>query len=166
MATPTYIPLATYTVTGAADPSITFSSIPTTYRDLVLVIDGKFVTGGVAENFDVRLNGSTSSIYSAVRMTGNGSTTASGSETLTSFKVGGANNGNNFNIVMQFLDYSVTDKFKPIVARQNAAANQAFAGALVFNSTSAVTSIQVFTTNSSVIKYDIGTTFSLWGIAA
>ena len=37
--TPTYIPLATTTL-GSASNSITFNSVPATYRDLIVIIDG------------------------------------------------------------------------------------------------------------------------------
>ena len=39
MPTPTYTPLATVTL-GTSAASVTFSSIPATYRDLILIFDG------------------------------------------------------------------------------------------------------------------------------
>jgi hypothetical protein len=162
----TYVSLATYTVTGSPDAEVIFSSIPATYRDLVCVVDGTFVTDGFAQNFWVRFNESTSSIYSAVRMTGNGSTTASGSETTTRFVFGGANNNQKFNMVLQAFDYSATDKHKVFLGRQDAAAFQTGAYAVRFASTDALTSISFLTADAATVKYAVGTTFSLYGIAA
>jgi hypothetical protein len=36
----TYTPIATYTVSGSSTLTYTFSSIPSTYTDLVLVVNG------------------------------------------------------------------------------------------------------------------------------
>jgi hypothetical protein len=165
MPTSTYTPLATVTL-GTATASVVFSSIPATYRDLILVADGVFLTDGFAQNFWVRVNGSTSSIYTSVRMSGNGSTTSSGTDSDTLFYLGGANNNQKFNIVLQAMDYSATDKHKTFLARQNAAAYQTYAGALRFGSTNAITSITFLTANASTIKYDAGSTFSLYGVIA
>ena len=99
-------------------------------------------------------------------MSGNGSTTSSGTDSDTLYYLGGANNGQKFNLIIQAMDYSATDKHKTVLARQNAAAYQTYAGALRFGTTDAITSIQFLTANASTIKYDAGTTFNLYGIAS
>ena len=69
----TYTPIATYNGDGSAT-TITFSSIPQTYTDLVLVMP-IFTT--VNANESVRINGDTGNNYSSTWITGNGSTAAS-----------------------------------------------------------------------------------------
>jgi hypothetical protein len=65
MPTPTYTPLATVTL-GSSASSVTFSSIPGTYRDLILIFDG---TGsGTTGNLRMTFNGSTLSNFTDVRM--------------------------------------------------------------------------------------------------
>ena len=166
MPTPTYTPLANLTLSSSAS-SVTFSSIPTTgYRDLVVVIDGVYLTDGFAQNFVVRLNNDSSSTYSAVRMDGNGSTTGSGADSATFFYIGGANNNQKFTMIVQLMDYSATDKHKTVLARQDTPARGTGATAGRWPSTSAVTSIQFFTLDSVNIKYASGTSFALYGISA
>jgi hypothetical protein len=65
MPTSTYVALATTTL-GATAASVTFSSIPATYRDLVLVYNG---TTSANIGVDVEFNGDTNSAnYSRVFM--------------------------------------------------------------------------------------------------
>ena len=152
MPTMTYTPLANITVGTAA--VVQFSNIPATYRDLVLVIRG-------ATNL-LRVNADTGSNYSTVSMYGNGSATGSGSETNTYFYQdwwGGGTAANRMTIV-QFMDYSATDKHKSILVRSSLADSEANANAVRWASTSAITSIQT-TSNAPV-----GSTFALYGVIA
>jgi len=65
MPTNTYTPLATLTLTGS-DSSITFTNIPQTYRDLILV---SVPYGNQTNDATVAFNGSSSG-FSGVRMYG------------------------------------------------------------------------------------------------
>jgi len=163
MPTPTYDLIASTTL-AANSSTVTLGSLPQTYRDLILVIDGVYLTDGFAQNFVMRLNGLTSSIYSSVRMTGNGSTTASGSETDTFFYIGGANNNQKFTMITQFMDYSATDKHKTLLSRQDTPAAGVGALAHRLASTDAITSIQMYTLDAVNIRYAAGTTFSIYGV--
>jgi hypothetical protein len=64
MPTPTYTPLATVTLASTAS-SVTFSSIPATYRDLV-VVHNNFGTVNNDANSNFRFNGDSGSNYSRV----------------------------------------------------------------------------------------------------
>ena len=75
MPTPTY-DLIAYGTTIAEAVNFDFTSIGNTYRDLVIVIEATNSSG--AQTY-IRLNSDTSSVYSRVIMTGNGSTATSGS---------------------------------------------------------------------------------------
>lgn len=70
----TFEPIASTTL-GSATKSITFSSIPATYTDLRVVLVGTFQTA--ADYFEVTFNSNTSG-YSWTRISGDGSTAASG----------------------------------------------------------------------------------------
>ena len=101
MPTNTYVPLATVTLTGN-DSQILFSSIPNTYRDLVIVFDASS-TGG--ENMTPTLNGS-SSDFSWVQMSyGNSSGTG------TNNSIGAIYTGGTVGR-LEFLDYAQTNKHK------------------------------------------------------
>jgi hypothetical protein len=70
----TYEPIATTTL-GSATKNITFSSIPSTYTDLRVVLVGTIQTA--ADYIEITFNGSTTG-YSWTRISGDGSTAASG----------------------------------------------------------------------------------------
>ena len=163
MPTPTYIPLANITL-GTAASSVTFSSIPATYRDLVLVVD---CTTASNSGIEFRINADSGSNYSVVNMRGIPTTTASsatntGTYLLTAFSQALA--GQRYNTIVQFMDYSATDKHKSVLIRtnyDNAASVEALAGR--WASTSAMTSLLF---RSNVGNFNVGSTFNLFGIAS
>ena len=72
MPTATYIPLATLTLTGT-DTIIDFQNIPSTYKDLILVINGSVnANSNLVFYYD-----NDSANGTAVWMTGNGSSASS-----------------------------------------------------------------------------------------
>jgi len=158
MPTPTYTPLATVTL-GSSAASVTFSSIPATYGDLILVFEG---TSSVGINGSVYFNSDTTAAnYPYVRMTGNGSTTSS-------------NSGNNIwfdfqttrsMVRIQIMDYSATDKHKTSLSRWDNPSSVLGATAIRWSNTAAVTSLQVKDTNNAA-TFASGSTFSLYGIVA
>ena len=151
MPTSTYIPLATTTL-ASSTATVTFSSIPSSYRDLVIVIDGSAASAGATFlNFNAD-----SSNLSYVRMYGTGSSTGSDTSRIGMWTA-------QSNIVFQIMDYSATDKHKTYLARANAAGNQVAALASRWASTSAITSILI---DHSTSNFDASTTFSLYGIEA
>jgi hypothetical protein len=71
----TYTPIATQTL-GSAAASVTFSSIPQGYTDLILVCSPVSTTGSNTFMW-IRYNSDTGSNYSLTSMRGNGSTATS-----------------------------------------------------------------------------------------
>jgi hypothetical protein len=167
MPTPTYVPLATYTVTGSADASVDFVSIPATYRDLILVIGN--MTSTAANTLYVRLNGDTGSNYSYVFANGNGSSPSSNSSSSTAAgllagALIGIPSGTNTTTVMQLMDYSATDKHKTSLARYNNSAGEVAMVAARWANNTAVNSMTVRVAPSG--SFNVGSTFSLYGIVA
>jgi len=78
----TYEPIATTTLSSAAS-SVTFSSIPATYTDLVLVVTGLFTSSG--GNSRIRFNGDTGTNYSNTRLQGDGTSASSNRSTSQAF---------------------------------------------------------------------------------
>ena len=70
----TYEPIQTTTL-GSAAASYTFSSIPSTYTDLKLVITGTSV--GAYADIDLRFNSDTATNYSWTALAGNGTAASS-----------------------------------------------------------------------------------------
>ena len=158
MATPTYDLIDS--VTFGASTSVTFSSIPSSYRDLILVGDGE---GDSSTAFIViRYNSDTGSNYNRVRMYGNGSTTSSQAASNQAGVYGTVfENGSMSNFIHQILDYSATDKHKPSLTRTNRTGSSVEAQASRWADTSAITSvtIEVYagtpTSTSSVYLYGV-----------
>jgi hypothetical protein len=160
MPQPTYTALATVTL-GASASSVTFSSIPATYRDLILITDGVISITG-SDSLGLRFNSDTGSNYSRVRMFGTGSSTSSDSATLSYADVGVISNANKGVSVIQVMDYSATDKHKTTISRSNGIWAGAWASR--WANTSAITSVLVRT--ESTLSFAAGATFSLYGVIA
>jgi hypothetical protein len=159
----TYEPIATQTVAVAAS-SVTFSSIPSTYTDLRIVIVPTALT---SDNFAFRFNSDSGTNYSQTRLAANGSTvTSSRTTSQTELQL-----TSSFNIgttpTMRTLDvFSYTGStFKTMFIEETADTNGA--GGLnkrvgLYRSTSAINSINFFA--QGVASFAIGSTFTLYGI--
>lgn len=158
--------MANITLSSSAS-SVTFSNIPNTYRDLILIIGSAKSTSGNPAVI-ARFNSDTGTNYPYVRMTGNGSTAASTAVTNQGFMnfaaAFGINSTENATIIVQIMDYSATDKHKSLLVRSNLAGAGVEAIAGRWASTSAITTMEVF--NTSSISFASGSTFALYGVIA
>jgi hypothetical protein len=87
----TYEAIATQTL-GSAAASVTFSSIPSTYTDLVLVCNFETSSNAIAGVY-IQFNGDTSTNYSSTNLIGNGSTAESSRQNSTFYLYGVAKLG-------------------------------------------------------------------------
>lgn len=160
MPTNTYTALATVTL-GGSDADIIFSSIPATYRDLVIVIRAKNTVD--AQGIRCQFNSDTGNNYSYVVMYGTGSSAASGASSSQGYADFGVNRTTDTSTIVQIMDYSATDKHKTMLVRSDNASEITLAYANRWASTSAITSIKLY---ASVNSFTSGSTFSLYGIAS
>jgi hypothetical protein len=158
MPTPTYTALATRTLTSTAT-SVVFSTIPATYRDLIIVLSG---TTSVDTTILIRFNSDSGSNYSYVQMFGNGSVAGAGANTAT-YILSAVLRTTMGNDVVQIMDYSATDKHKSVLIRRNHGDADTVTSAERWANTSAITSISLVTQSGT---YNSGTTFSLYGVIA
>jgi hypothetical protein len=157
----TYEPIATTTL-GSAQSTVTFSSIPATYTDIIAVINGK-TTGPVS--VDMRLNNDTSTNYSFTRIVGNGSSASSSrgsSDTKMQINSGSSDTEREI-IIMQLLNYSNSTTFKTALVRANNAGQSTSAFAGLYRSTSVINRIDFLATGTTFV---VGSTFTLYGIKA
>ena len=154
----TYEPVATYTVPSAAS-SYTFSSIPSTYTDLILVVDGSLSGGSVIK---IQLNGDTATNYSYTYFYGSGSTTGSGRVSSEAFGTIGysSTSAERFTAIAHFMNYSNTTTYKTIIDRDNSTSTQTVATVNLWRSTAAINSIKVFPNTTNLTA---GTTLTLYG---
>jgi hypothetical protein len=162
----TYTPIATFTVSSAAT-SYTFTSIPTTYTDLILIVNAKNASTGSYPKMQVG-NGSvdTGNNYSRTYLTGNGSSASSNRDSNYPFASMAANadSGNSFayTAIANIMNYSNTSTFKTILVRANNANYGVDALVDLWRSTSAINTVKVYADTN----FEIGSTFTLYGIEA
>jgi len=163
----TYTPIATTTLGGAA-ATVTFSSIPSTYTDLVLVCNVKSTTTSNAY-LNVRYNSDTSNNYSVTVLRGNGSSASStrGSNTSVAYLnyTYAMPTSMETAIISQIQNYSNSTTYKTAINRSNIASQGVEALVTLWRNTAAINNIVVSTDNGGAIL-DTGSTFTLYGIAA
>jgi hypothetical protein len=161
MATATYIPIATQTLSTAAS-SITFSSIPSTYTDLRLVC---VFTGLTTSGIEMRFNGDTATNYSYTYLNGNGTAAASGSgASLAYYPISGTTSTTTPPIATFTDIFSYAGSTNKTIL-STTASDKNGSGIVEVNvglwrSTSAITSITVGVGEN----YNVGSIFTLWGI--
>ena len=162
----TYTPIATVTVTGSnllGTTGVTFSSIPSTYTDVILVQSVAATAPAIA---CIQVNGDTGTTYSQTSLSGNGSAASSSrtsSTTLWRSDIAHLNTAWS-NYISQFQNYSNTTTYKTCLQRYNDTAFGTEAIVGLWRSTSAINSIKVFMDRAEY--YVVGSTFTLYGIQA
>lgn len=158
-------PLANLTL-GSSATSMTFSSIVGTYRDLLLVCTFTNATAD-GDYIAVKINSDTGSNYNSVTMLGNGSTASSANYSSSTYgwlTVGGGFDTGRGQLHTTFFDYAQTNKHKNYISRNGTAARGVEAIASRWASTSAITSLNIYSVNGW--SFATGSTFALYGISA
>jgi hypothetical protein len=154
-------------VLGSTTNSVTISSIPDTYTDLVLRISGRL--NGNSNSFDITFNGNTSSVYRNTYLNSNGTTTETSNSGSTNISLMGVtpstSTANTFgNMELYIPNYQVATN-KPFssfgVTENNATLSRIEMNACLFLSTAAITSITMSGGSSSFVA---GSSFYLYGI--
>ena len=158
----TYEPIATTTGTGSSGV-ITFSSIPSTYTDLVLV--SNFETSTSANAY-YQINGSSSSLYSDTTLYGDGSSVGSGrrSNQTLSYTTYISSSGQRVVMTTNFMNYANTTTNKTFLTRFGNTSFELGAEVGLFRSTSAITSLTLNLNNSA--NFTSTSFFTLYGIAS
>jgi hypothetical protein len=166
---PTYEPIATYTLSSNQN-DITFSSIPSTYTDLIIVFNGKSTNAGSSTNgMRCRVNSDTGSNYSQTNLTGNGSSaTSSKDNSVSYFECGEIAQTDNTALsqnIIHIMNYANTTTYKTILCRADTATVLTRTIVSLWRSTSAINSVTLsrdFGTN----QIKAGSTATLYGITA
>ena len=158
----TYAPIATQTL-GSATASLTFSTIASTYTDLVLVSIG---TNSALNDIKLRFNSDTGNNYSETLLLGSGSSAITGRGSNISGLVHNYTDSAIASATTSILNYSNSTTYKTTLTRWNATSSSdpytaAYVG--LWRNTAAITSITVFVASGTM---SIGSTFTLYGIKA
>ena len=157
----TNTPIASQTL-GSAAASVTFSSIPQGYTDLVVVYNG---AGTAGTGLYFQFNGDSSANYSHTRILGDGTSAISqrgSNNTIGSFLSIVSTTQNN--VIAQVQNYSNSTTYKTTLARSNNTTGYIGAYVSLWRSTAAINSITI--TTGTADTYVAGSTFTLYGIAA
>jgi hypothetical protein len=166
--TATYEKIATNTV-ASVTTTISFSSIPATYTDLVLVYSSRSQGGFDFQNSSIRFNGDTGSNYFYTQMQGNGSIANALSQiNLTSIPSGadiGTTQSGIWSVnIVTIQNYSNSTTYKTLITRVNAPSSFTMARVGLWSSTAAINSITVLRDDSN--GFSVGSIFTLYGIKA
>lgn len=165
----TYESIATFTLSSTAG-IVTFSSIPQTFTDLVLIQSAR-----VSSSYDItaiRVNTVTTN-YSGTYLEGNGSGVTSGRGTAeialrAGYVPGTSYTGEWSAEIYNFMNYSNSTTFKTVICRttfrNSTVSFNTQAKASLIPTTSAITQITTQPVNGAL--WAAGSTFSLYGIKA
>ena len=170
----TYVPIANQVLTSAT-ASVAFSSIPSTYTDLVLVISFAETSSATATNGYLTFNSDTYSSttnYSATKLQGNGSAASS-----ARYSSQGAiywdddTTGSGFTTIrFNIMNYSNTTTYKTVLAREDNAGIATIARVGLWRNTAAINAINLYGSDQagagSADNFAAGSTFTLYGILA
>lgn len=163
----TYVLIASNTLSSSA-ASVTFSSIPATYTDLVLRVSTRCDGAVTARTTTLAYNGTTTGSYTD--LTGNGSTaSSSGNSALSYLRIGltsGTSSTSNTFSSMEIYIPNYTGTVKKPASSFYANENNTTAAdigtiAALQNETQAVNSVTISLTSSSFVT---GSSFFLYGI--
>jgi hypothetical protein len=165
MPTMTYEPIATQTL-GSAVATVTFSSIPSTYNDLVLVINA---TASAGADIWIRCNGDSGSNYGFTALYGNGTAASADknsnlSQGLLTDYYGTPGSTEPNTCIVQFNNYSNSTTYKTCLSRANRANSGTDAVVSMWRSTSAITSLTLRFNGAQT--FSTGSTFTIYGIKA
>lgn len=159
----TYEPIATTTLTSAAT-SYTFSSIPSTYTDLVLIVNSTVAT--VNNSTYLQFNGDTATNYSVAILTSGGvkSTRFSNINTpyIQYYSVPGTSTNPDV-VMVHFNNYANTTTYKTFIARSSHGSYGTEATIATWRNTAAINSIKII---QPTYNFNIGSMFTIYGIKA
>jgi hypothetical protein len=157
-------------VLASSTTTVTFSSIPNTYTDLILIMQPS--AGSPNGNaMRMRLNGNSESVYSATFLDGTGSSLVSArtgtiAQMDLGWRVGIDSSAINQTYYMHFLNYKNTNTFKPILWSAGGVTQATDLVSGLWRKTDAINSISITIGMPSSTNFNSGSTFTLYGIGA
>ena len=167
----TYTLIASNTL-GSSAATVTFSSIPSTYTDLVFKFSARIDAATLDREIRLRFNSDTTTLYSNTVLRGNSATVTSYRDINAAYTIAGRVPGstvtsNTFNNVEIYIPgYTVSQNKTASVfsAREDNIAspsNYAFLSSDLYRSTTAISSIELSLSGDNFIS---GSSFFLYGI--
>jgi len=161
----TYELISSVALSSTTD-TFTFSSLPSTYRDLVLTADNIFNNQNVSAIISIRVNGDSGNNYYYQTMSGSETAINRDQLNFSQIFLERTTFGDTRQAFLKadFADYSQTNKFKSIGVHYGMLAtgfNSVSKTAAMWASTAAINSISVLCDSGN---FAVGTQFTIWGI--
>jgi len=161
--------LISTTILASTTGTVTFSSIPSTYKHLQIRMTDRQTGPNGMVSAAVRFNSDSASNYAWHRLYGNGSSvTSNAGSSQSDFIISGIPAGNETanvwaGAVVDILDYALTSKFKTVRTFSGAVGSgkEIYLSSGLWRSTSAITNIDI---NVQSTAHAIGSRFSLYGV--
>lgn len=160
MATPTYIPLGTITL-GTTTSSVTFSNIPQTYKDLIMVARAKSTSGAYDQAIFFNSE-SSASTHDCDIMWGDGSTTGVFTSSYIIDFYGSVTTDDTAFTTLHIIDYSATNKEKTYISRAGRTTSGIDMVTGCWANQAAINKIKYFLNGGGI--FAVGTTVSLYGV--
>jgi hypothetical protein len=151
------------TTLSATTTSVVFSNIPTTFTDLVLVVNGSF---SAEDYLNLQFNGDTSTSYSDLPFRGNGSAASAGAAASRAFIWTNtqATTNSRFMCRSNIQNYANPSINKTVLSRADSTTAFVSVNVGTWRKTETITSIRVYTLSGN--NFNVGSTFTLYGIKA
>jgi len=164
----TYTPIATTTL-GSSQTTVSFSSIPATYTDLVLVMVHKGTGAASAANGYIRFNSDSGSNYSKTQMLGVG--VAQSQRASNATQINWPFDDTEWTVTrFNIMNYANTTTFKTTLIRQDLGTYGTAAMVGLWRSTSAINAISLTASDNqgggTADQFVAGSTFTIYGIQA
>jgi hypothetical protein len=161
---PTYTLISSATVGSGGAANIEFTSIPSTYTDLNILLSSRGTADSL--NVNVRFNGSASN-YSQIRVQGTGSVASSATDTeIILLNVRSTYTANTFSNGSVYIPNYTSSNFKSVsvdtATENNATVNRNILNAGLWSDTSAITSVNLIVASGDFTQYS---TAYLYGIS-
>jgi hypothetical protein len=160
----TYEPISTQTL-GTAVSSVTFSSIPQTYTDLVLVV--QVLSNSTNDDMFMQFDSDTGANYGHTVLRGQGTSASSSYGTSTTgarfSDQGSPKTTSSMISIVNLQNYSNGTTYKTIISRSNNGSIGLDLFTSLWLSTSSIDSIKVYPASGNMA---VGSTFTLYGIKA
>jgi hypothetical protein len=162
----TYIQIANVTVGSGGAASISFTSIPATYTDLLVLLSIRTTRAGNPDQLDVKFNGSSSNYTQRTLEGFNGGTSSYSNTKIFSYVNGGTSTASTFgNGSLYIPNYAgSTNKSVSIesATENNSAAGGEFPAAGLWSDASAITSMAfTSTTLDNIAEYSTATLYGI-----
>lgn len=163
----TYSSISSQTLSSAAS-TVTFSSIPSTYTDLILIFNGSNSVGN--DSYSLYCNGVvTGGLYSATYLEGDGASAYSSNwsnrNDIPVARGGSSTAGADF-VIVNLLNYANTSVFKSLLTRYalgGTVGKRVSTTVALYRSTTAISSVTLKSGGGNIAA---GSTITLYGIAA